>query len=158
MKAVQSFAASCTLLSASLLAHILAGGSPLSYQDATALVISSIAIAALMVRGSEDPIRVTLAIFIAQNAGHFILGGPSENSALMFAAHISSGLLSYQVLKFFAKNLPSLGEIFLSLFPVRLAFELPHIERETFHPNFSYRSLATSFFTLIQSRRAPPSF
>lgn len=158
MKAVQSFAASCTLLSASLLAHILAGGSPLSYQDATALVIASIAIAALMVRGSEDPIRVTLAIFIAQNAGHFILGGPSENSALMLAAHISSGLLSYQLLKFFAKNLPSLGEIFLSLFPERLTFELPHFEEQIAHPHFTYRSLATSFSTLTQSRRAPPSF
>ncbi|MFM1952756.1 MAG: hypothetical protein RJA33_1550 [Actinomycetota bacterium] len=158
MKAVQGFAASCTLLVASLLAHILAGGSPLSYQDATALFITSVAIALVMVRGSEDPIRVTMAIFIAQNAGHFILGGPSGNSGVMLAAHISSGVLSYQVLKYFAKNLPGLGELFLSVFPTRFTFQLPFFEKQLFHPSFSYRCLATPFFTLIQSRRAPPSF
>ena len=158
MKAVQGFAASCTLLVASLLAHILAGGSPLSYQDAAALFITSVAIALMMVRGSEDPIRVTMAIFIAQNAGHFILGGPSANSGVMLAAHISSGVLSYQVLKYFAKNLPGLGELLLSLFPTQFTFQLPFIEKLLFHPAFSYRCLATPFFTLIQSRTAPPSF
>lgn len=158
MKAVQNFAASCTLLTASLLAHILAGGSPLSYHDASALLLTSVAIAVMLVRGSEDPIRVTIAIFIAQNAGHFILGGPVESSTVMFAAHISSGLLSYQLLRFFAKNLPGLGELFSSIFPVHIAFELPHLQQQAEHPNFSYRSLATPYFSLTQSRRAPPSF
>ena len=158
MKAVQNFAASCTLLTASLLAHILAGGSPLSYHDATALLMTSVAIAVMMVRGSEDPIRVTVAIFIAQNAGHFILGGPVENSTVMLAVHISSGLLSYQLLRFFAKNLPGLGELFLSFFPLRITFVLPHLQLQIAHPNFSYRSLATPYFSLTQSRRAPPSF
>ncbi len=158
MKAVQNLAASCTLLAASLLAHILAGGSPLSYHDATALLMTSVAIAVMLVRGSNDPIRVTIAIFIAQNAGHFILGGPVENSAVMLAAHISSGLLSYQLLRFFAKNLPGLGELFLSFFPLRITFVLPHLQLQIAHPNFSYRSLATPYFSLTQSRRAPPSF
>jgi Na+/H+ antiporter NhaD/arsenite permease-like protein len=158
MKAVQNLAASCTLLAASLLAHILAGGSPLSYHDATALLMTSVAIAVLLVRGSEDPIRVTIAIFIAQNAGHFILGGPVENSAVMLAAHISFGLLSYQLLRFFAKNLPGLGELFLSIFPVHITFVLPHLQLQVEHPNFTYRSLATPYFSLTQSRRAPPSF
>ncbi len=158
MKAVQNFAASCTLLTASLLAHILAGGSLLSYHDASSLLMTSVAIAVMMVRGSEDPIRVTFAIFIAQNAGHFILGGPVENSAVMLAAHVSSGLLSYQLLRFFAKNLPGLGELFLSFFPLRITFVLPHLQLQIAHPNFSYRSLATPYFSLTQSRRAPPSF
>lgn len=158
MKAVQNFAASCTLLTASLLAHILAGGSPLSYHDATALLMTSVAIAIMMVRRSDDPIRVTIAIFFAQNAGHFILGGPVENSAVMLAAHISSGFLSYQLLRFFAKNLPGLGELFLSIFPLRITFALPHLQLQIAHPNFSYRSLATPYFSLTQSRRAPPSF
>jgi hypothetical protein len=158
MKAVQNLAASCTLLAASLLAHILAGGSPLSYHDATALLMTSVAIAVMLVRGSNDPIRVTIAIFIAQNAGHFILGGPVENSAVMLAAHVSSGLLSYQILRFFAKNLPGLGELFLSIFPIHISFVLPHLQLQVEHPNFTYRSLATPYFSLTQSRRAPPSF
>lgn len=158
MKAVQNFAASCTLLTASLLAHILAGGSPLSYHDGAALLMTSVAIAVMMVRGSEDPIRVTIAIFIAQNAGHFILGGPVENSTVMLAAHISSGLLSYQLLRFFAKNLPGLGELFLSIFPELISFVLPHLQPQVAHPNFTYQTLATPYFSLTQSRRGPPSF
>jgi Na+/H+ antiporter NhaD/arsenite permease-like protein len=157
MKAVQSFAASCTLLTASLLAHILAGGSTLSYHDATALLMTSIAIAVMMVRRSDDPIRVAIAIFIAQNAGHFILGGPIENSTVMLAAHITSGLLSYQLLRFFAKNLPGLGELFLAILPLRVTFFLAHLQPQVAHPNFTYRSLATPFLSLTQSRRAPPS-
>lgn len=157
MKAVQAFAASCTLLAASLIAHILAGGDSISFASAALLMATSIAISAILVRKGDDPIRATIAIFIAQNGGHFILGGQPDNSAVMLASHIAAGLLSYRVLQYFEASLPQLGRFILSHFLPVLNFHLPYLESKEITPRFSYRSLATPYFSLTRSLRAPPS-
>lgn len=156
MKAIRALAASCTLLIASLTAHILAGGESLSLHSALSLTIFSIVIAALLTRKSGDPIRVALAIFIAQNAGHFILGGHVNSELQMLLAHIGAGILSYHVLRYFDRTLPDLGRAFISLLsptPPSLFIDiaLPHCET-----HFSYQSLSTQYLSTAYSLRGPP--
>jgi hypothetical protein len=158
MRAVRAFAASCTLLTASLIAHILAGGDSISFNGGALLVAASVAIAALLVRKGDDPIRATVAIFMAQNSGHFILGGQPDSSTFMLASHIAAGFLSYQALRYFDANLPLLGQFILSIFLPIVSYQLPHFSIELIKPRFSYRSLAPQYFSLTHSLRAPPSY
>ena len=156
MKAIRALAASCTLLIASFAAHILAGGNSLSLHSSLSLTLFSIVIATLLIRKSGDPIRVALAIFIAQNAGHFILGGQASSETQMLLAHVSAGALSYHLLRYFDRNLPDLGRAFIALLmPAlpQLSFEisLPHREAP-----FSYRSLNTQYLSTAYSLRGPP--
>ena len=156
MKAIRALAASCTLLIASLTAHILAGGESLSLHSALLLTLFSIAIAALLIRKSGDPIRVALAIFIAQNAGHFILGGQASSESQMLLAHVSSGFVSYHVLRYFDETLPDLGRAFISL----LTPALPYLRIEILLPyceaKFSYQDLNTQYLSTAYSLRGPP--
>ena len=156
MKAIRALAASCTLLIASLTAHILAGGESLSLHSALSLTLFSIVIASLLTRKSGDPIRVTLAIFIAQNAGHFIMGGQVSSESQMLLAHVSAGALSYHLLRYFDRNLPDLGRAFIAL----LMPALPHLSVEISLPlreaPFSYRSLNTQYLSTAYSLRGPP--
>jgi hypothetical protein len=158
MRAVRAFAASCTLLTTSLIAHVLAGGDSISFEAAALLIGISIAIAAILVRKSDDPIRATVAIFLAQNSGHFILGGLPDNGSIMLASHIVAGFLSYQVLRYFDANLPLLGQFILSIFLPVVSFQLPYVSFEVTSPGFSYRSLAPRYFAISRSLRAPPSY
>ena len=144
----------CYLLAA--LAHILAGGESLSLHSALSLTIFSIVIAALLTHKSGDPIRVALAIFIAQNAGHFILGGHVNSELQMLLAHIGAGILSYHVLRYFDRTLPDLGRAFIALLsptPPSLFIDiaLPHCET-----HFSYQSLSTQYLSTAYSLRGPP--
>jgi hypothetical protein len=156
MKAIRALAASCTLLIASLTAHILAGGERLSLHSALTLTFFSIAIAAFLIRKDGDPIRVALAIFIAQNAGHFILGGQAPSDSQMLFAHVSAGALSYHLLRYFDRNLPDLGSAFIAL----LAPALPHLQIKVSLPpfvsDFSYQSLNTQYLSTAYSLRGPP--
>ena len=156
MKAIRAVAASCTLLIASLTAHILAGGASLSLHSALLLTLFSIVIAALLTRKSGDPIRVALAIFIAQNAGHFILGGQATSESQMLLAHVSAGALSYHLLRYFDRTLPDLGRAFIAL----LMPALPQLNIEIPLPRhgapFSYRSLNTQYLSTAYSLRGPP--
>lgn len=158
MRAVRAFAASCTLLSTSLIAHILAGGDSISFEAAALLIGTSIAIAAILVSKSDDPIRATVAIFLAQNSGHFILGGLPDNSSIMIASHIVAGFLSYQILRYFDANLPLLGRFILSIFLPVVSFQPLYFSFELINPAFSYRSLAPRYFAISRSLRAPPSY
>jgi hypothetical protein len=79
------------------------------------MVFLSILLAAFLIRKSGDPIRVALAIFVAQNADHFILGGHANSDGQMLFSHISAGLVSYHLLRYFDRNLPDLGRALISL-------------------------------------------
>ena len=156
MKAIRAVAASCTLLIASLTAHILAGGESLSLHSALSLTLFSIVIAALLTRKSGDPIRVALAIFIAQNAGHLIMGGQVSSESQMLLAHVSAGALSYHLLRYFDRNLPDLGRAFIALLmPAlpQLSFKISLSHREA---PFYYRSLKTQCLSTAYSLRGPP--
>ena len=156
MKAIRALAASCTLLVASLTAHILAGGASLSLHSALSLTLFSIVIAALLTRKSGDPIRVALAIFIAQNAGHFILGGQANSESQMLLAHVSAGFLSYHLLRYFDRTLPDLGRAFIALLRPALPYlriEITLPKRET---KFYYQVLNTQYLSTAYSLRGPP--
>jgi hypothetical protein len=156
MKAIRALAASCTLLIASFTAHILAGGDSLSLHSALSMVFLSILLAAFLIRKSGDPIRVAMAIFLAQNAGHFILGGHANSDGQMLFSHISAGLVSYHLLRYFDRNLPDLGRALISL----LAPSLPKYVITFFHPIlapiFLFRRTANNHFSTSYSLRGPP--
>jgi hypothetical protein len=156
MKAIRALAASCTLLIASFTAHILAGGDSLSLHSALPTVFLSLIIAALLIRKSGDPIRVALAIFVAQNAGHFMLGGHANSDGQMLFAHISAGLMSYHLLRYFDRNLPDLGQALISI----LAPFLPEFIVNFSHPillsRFLYLRLSNNHFSTAYSLRGPP--
>ena len=158
MREIQALAASCTLLATSLIAHILAGGDSLSLYSGGALLVLSIAIARVMLRKSGDPIRMTVAIFIAQNFSHFILGGQARSDTAMFFAHITAGLLSYHLLRYFDQDLPALGRIFLrSITRTFSTLEIPVLLKIS-----PLRTLPARFLELQLSRafslRAPPLY
>ncbi len=156
MKALQTTAASCTLLIASIAAHILAGGGWISLHSTAALALIAGLISIFLQKSRHTSFSYIAAIFIAQNVGHFISGGASHNDLQMFAAHLLSGLASYRILRFFNNHLTSLGEIFLSFLSPSIT--LITIEKKikgeilTFNYFFSQFNLLFPTFAL----RAPP--
>ena len=158
MKALRALAASSTLLLAALLAHILAGGSTLTAHSGLLLIGALTIIAIFIGDATENPVRVVIAIFIAQNAAHFITGGSAANDNQMAISHIAAGFLSYHLLRHFDQSLPSLAEVFIALVIPRITFVLPAVIKESLHPTYTYRSLATPYFSLTASLRAPPSY
>ncbi len=156
MKLTRALASSCTLLLASILAHILAGGEVILTNSAILISVSSLVISILLVRKSDDPLFIVLAIFAAQNLSHFILGADSSSSFSMVFAHASSGLLSYQLLRFFDKNLPTLGSIYLTLLPPQFKFSL-NIESVSPLPIIpACTALRALFIKGAYSLRGPP--
>ena len=108
-------------------------------------------------RATGDPIRVTLAIFASQNFSHFILGGHAPSDSRMVASHFAMGLLSYNLIRYFDKTLPTLGDFFRAVFPP--FFENPtHLfTTRSAHPNYAYRAPSSIFHSVVPSLRAPPS-
>lgn len=156
MKTIREGAASATLLIASLLAHILAGGATLSLKAGTLLLFLSLLIARVLRKRTHDPIAVTIAIFSAQNLGHFIAGGQSSSDTQMLCAHIASGVMSYQLLRYFDENLPCLGDLFLRHFLLKFFRVTPRIHRLCISP---FESLNFSNYLLNLSghlHRGPP--
>jgi len=156
MKAIRALAASCTLLIASFTAHILAGGGSLSLHSALPMVVFSFLLAGLLIRKSDDPIRVALAIFVAQNAGHFILGGHANSDEQMLFSHISAGLLSYHLLRYFDRNLPDLGRALISLLAPSLPRYTVTFLQPILAPIFYFRRTANNHFSTAYSLRGPP--
>ncbi len=156
MKAIRALAASCTLLIASFTAHILAGGDSLSLHSALPTVFLSLIIAALLIRKSGDPIRVVLAIFVAQNAGHFMLGGHANSDGQMLFAHISAGLMSYHLLRYFDRNLPDLGQALISILAPLLPEFIVNFSHLILVPRFLYLRLSNNHFSTAYSLRGPP--
>jgi hypothetical protein len=156
MKAIRALAASCTLLIASFTAHILAGGDSLSLHSALPMVFLSLIIAALLIRKSGDPIRVALAIFVAQNAGHFMLGGHANSDGQMLFAHISAGLMSYHLLRYFDRNLPDLGQVLISILAPLLPKYIVTFSQPILVPRFLYLRLSNNHLSTAYSLRGPP--
>ncbi len=156
MRTLRAFSAASSLLLTSLLAHTLTGGNSASPLAACYLTLISFFIASLLSRNSGDPFKATVAIFIAQNSGHFVLGGTAANQSLMFAAHLTAGIVGYQLLRFFDRTLPSLGEVFLRY----LRQHWPHLsitfELKKYLAGYSYRPLSQTLLNVSHSLRAPP--
>lgn len=158
MKAIQALAASSTLLVASFIAHILAGGSSISLHSAGAILLVITAITWFLSRVAGDPIRVALAILTAQNLGHFILGGHARSDSQMVLSHLVAGVLSYHLIRYFDKTLPTIGDFFHAIVPP-VFLNLAHLFlAPKAHPEFSYRALTSLFRSITYSLRAPPLY
>lgn len=158
MKAIQALAASSTLLVASFIAHILAGGSSISLHSAGAILLVIAAITWFLSRATGDPIRIALAIVIAQNCGHFILGGHARSDSQMVLSHFAAGVLSYHLIRYFDKTLPAIGDFFRSILPP-VFHDLAHLfVAPKAHPEFSYRAFTSLFRSITYSLRAPPLY
>lgn len=156
MKAIRALAASCTLLIASFAAHILAGGDSLSLHSALPMVFLSLLISTLLIRKSGDPIRVAMAIFAAQNAGHLILGGQASSDSQMLFAHVSAGALSYHLLRYFDRNLPDLGRALISLLTPSLPDYIVTFTHLILIPRISFQRNTHQHFLSAYSLRGPP--
>lgn len=156
MRTLKAVATSAALILAALTAHILAGGEPLSFYSGLSLVGALFLIALFISDTSENPVRTVFAIFIAQNLSHFITGGGSGNQNQMAASHLLSAIASYYLLKYLHRTLPAITDFFIRLLVAELSWFIPTLASIKSGPAFSYRSLATPFFSLTHSLRAPP--
>ena len=156
MRTLKALATSAALILAAFTAHILAGGGPLSFYSALSLVGALLLIAFFISDTSDNPVRTVIAIFVAQNLSHFIAGGGSGNDNQMVASHLVSAIASYYLLKYLHRTLPSITDFFARVLMPRVSWPILSISAIYSSPGFSYRSLATPFFSLTQSLRAPP--
>jgi hypothetical protein len=74
----------------------------------------------------------------------------------MVASHLVSAIASYYLLKYLHRTLPSITDFFTRLLMPRVSWPILSLNAIYSSPDFSYRSLATPFFSLTQSLRAPP--
>ena len=157
MRGIRSIAAANTLIFAALLGHILAGGSHLTLQRGLILAIDLTLIALFLTRATGDPLRMVIAIFIAQNLTHFIAGSNGESANVMVAAHLISAVISYMLLRYFDKTIPALTQVFMALILPLVFKSLPVAAKLIANPFFTYRPLVTRFLSLSNLLRAPPS-
>lgn len=157
MRGLRSIAATNTLIFAALLGHILAGGNHLTLQRGLVLTIAMTSIALLLSRATGDPLRMVIAIFIAQNLAHFIAGSNGESANVMVGAHLISALISYKLLQYFDKTLPALTQVFMALILPAVFKTVPINTKLQANPYFTYRPIVTRFLSLSNSLRAPPS-
>jgi hypothetical protein len=157
MRGLRSIAAANTLIFAALLGHILAGGNHLTLQRGFILAVALTLIALFLIRATGDPLRMVIAIFIAQNLAHFIAGSSGESANAMVAAHLISAVISYQLLRYFDKTLPALNQVFMALILPVVFRSVPIAAKLITNPYFTYRPLVTRFLFPSYSLRAPPS-
>jgi uncharacterized membrane protein len=157
MRGLRSIAAANTLIFAALLGHMLAGGNHLTLQRGILLAIALTLIALFLTRATGDPLRMVIAIFVAQNLAHFIAGSNGENTNAMVAAHLISALISYRLLRYFDETLPALTQVFMALIFPAVFKSVPIAAKLTANPYFTYRPLVSRFLTSSISLRAPPS-
>jgi hypothetical protein len=158
VKALRIYAASLVLMLAAILAHILAGGQVISFHSGAILAFVALLQAILLDQKFERPGFIAFTIFASQNIAHFILGGSAANPNVMAMSHIASGLLSYKIIQYFVKALPSIIEIFVLFLLPRISARVEPVAHIRFLPSFSYRSLATRSLSLATALRAPPSY
>lgn len=156
VKALKALATSSALILAALTAHILAGGGQLSFYSGLLLVGALLLIALFISGPSESPVRTVLAIFFAQNLSHFITGGSYGDENRMILSHLLSAVASYFLITYLHRTLPAITDFFLTLVLPRVFLNPFSLRSIKAAPGFSYRSLATPFFSLTHSLRAPP--
>jgi hypothetical protein len=157
MRGLRSIAAANTLIFAALFGHMFAGGNQLTFRKCLTLAIALALIALFLTRATGDPLRIAIAIFVAQNLTHFIAGSSGESANAMVASHLISALISYKLLRYFDKTLPALAQVFMALIIPMVLKSVPIATKLHANPYFTYRPLITRFLTSSISLRAPPS-
>jgi hypothetical protein len=110
MRLVRAYLASSQLILGGVLAHHLAGSAVASTQSLASLILLSCALSLLLTNEEITEGRLFVAVFVAQNGSHFLLGGSTHNTVSMYAAHTVAGVISYQTIAKSAVLLQSLSD------------------------------------------------
>lgn len=95
MRALMSASA---LLVGGIFAHHLAGSSVPSYSNLLSFLLLALALTLMLLDENLSEEKLFIAIFIAQNGSHFLMGGETHNSTLMFISHLLAGIATYLVI------------------------------------------------------------
>lgn len=95
MRALMSASA---LLVGGIFAHHLAGSSVPSYSGILGFLLLAFALTLMLLDEKLSGEKLFIAIFIAQNGSHFLLGGEIHNSTVMFISHLLAGIATYLVI------------------------------------------------------------
>lgn len=110
MRLVRAYLASSQLILGGVFAHHLAGSAVASTQSLASLVLLSCALSLLLTSEEITEGKLFLAVFVAQNGSHFLLGGSTHNTLSMYAAHTVAGVVSYQAIAKSAVLVQSLSD------------------------------------------------
>ena len=110
MRLVRAYLASSQLILGGVFAHHLAGSAVASTQSLASLVLLSCALSLLLTSEEITEGKLFLAVFVAQNGSHFLLGGSTHNTISMYAAHTVAGVISYQAIAKSAVLVQSLSD------------------------------------------------
>jgi hypothetical protein len=86
------------LLLGGIFAHHLAGSSIPSYSGILGFLLLAFVLTLMLLDEKLSEEKLFIAIFIAQNGSHFLMGGKSESAALMFISHLLAGIATYLVI------------------------------------------------------------
>ena len=86
------------LLVGGIFAHHLAGSSIPSYSGILGFLLLAFVLTLMLLDEKLSEEKLFIAIFIAQNGSHFLMGGKSESAALMFISHLLAGIATYLVI------------------------------------------------------------
>ena len=95
MRALMSASA---LLVGGIFAHHLAGSSIPSYSGILGFLLLAFALTLMLLDENLSEEKLFIAIFVAQNGSHFLLGGETHNSTVMFISHLLAGIATYLVI------------------------------------------------------------
>jgi hypothetical protein len=139
----------------------MSGGQIASAQSLTTFFLLSLLLTLLLLDEKLNEGRLFAAVFIAQNASHFILGGSTHDSITMFASHTVIGIASFIAMSRASELLSTLGDVARHLlshlvpcnsFTFFAQQITPRWRCSTYHCSFSSYPFASTF-----SLRAPPA-
>lgn len=83
------------LLAGGIIAHHLAGSTVPTYASILGFLLLIFVLTLFLLDEDIKEEKLFIAIFLAQNGSHFLMGGKSDNSTVMFISHLFAGLASY---------------------------------------------------------------
>jgi len=98
MKLTRALLSALSLLVGGILAHHLAGSSIPSASQLIGFLFLAFALTLFLLDEKLSEEKLFIAIFIAQNGSHFLMGGKSESAALMFISHLLAGVVTYLII------------------------------------------------------------
>jgi hypothetical protein len=98
MKQMRALMSASALLVGGIFAHHLAGSSIPSYSGILGFLLLAFALTLMLLDENLSEEKLFIAIFVAQNGSHFLLGGETHNSTVMFISHLLAGIATYLVI------------------------------------------------------------
>jgi hypothetical protein len=97
MKLMRALMSASALLVGGIIAHHLAGSSIPSYSGVLGFLLLAFALTLMLMDEKLSEEKLFITVFIAQNGSHFLLGGETHNSTVMFISHLLAGIATYFV-------------------------------------------------------------